>query len=113
MTDDQIDDAIESGKLYSTKSFMLDDREQKTRLLKDVESRHQDIIKLEKSLIELHEIFNDIAALIESQGEILNNIEINVASATDIVERTRRTMHHATEMSRKNIKVSRVTFYRN
>ena len=111
MTDDQIDDAIESGKLYSTKSFMLEDREQKIRLLRDVESRHQDIIKLEKSLIELHEIFNDIATLIENQGEILNTIEINVASATDVVEKARRNMHHATEMSKKNIKVNRIICY--
>lgn len=110
MTDNEISDAIESGKLFSAKSVMLEDREQQMILLKSIENRHQDIIKLEKSIIELHELFNDIASLVENQGEMLNVIEINVACAADVVERARRNMHQAKEMTDRHIKVGRATF---
>lgn len=35
--------------------------------LKDIEARHKDIIKLEKNILELHEMFQDLAELMESQ----------------------------------------------
>jgi hypothetical protein len=36
-------------------------------MLADVEARHNDIIKLEKSLRELHDMFLEMAMLVESQ----------------------------------------------
>ena len=35
--------------------------------LKDIEARHNDIIKLENSIRELHDMFMDMAMLVESQ----------------------------------------------
>jgi len=35
--------------------------------LKDIEARHNDIMKLESSIRELHEMFMDMAMLVESQ----------------------------------------------
>lgn len=35
--------------------------------LADIEARHADIKKLEKSIVELHEMFLDMATLVESQ----------------------------------------------
>jgi len=34
---------------------------------KDIEDRHSDIMKLESSLKELHDMFQDISVLVESQ----------------------------------------------
>lgn len=45
---------------------MLAEREKK-QLFEDVKSRHDDILKLEASIRELHEIFQDMAMLVESQ----------------------------------------------
>ena len=36
-------------------------------MLADIEARHNDIIKLEKSIKELHEMFMEMAVLIENQ----------------------------------------------
>ncbi len=41
--------------------------EQARQMLADVEARHNDIIKLEKSLKELHDLFLEMALLVESQ----------------------------------------------
>lgn len=39
--------------------------------LADIEARHADIKKLEKSIVELHEMFVDMATLVESQVRLL------------------------------------------
>lgn len=37
------------------------------KTLADIEARHQDIMKLENSIRELHDMFMDMAMLVESQ----------------------------------------------
>lgn len=39
----------------------------KQQLYDDVKSRHEDIIRLEANINELHDMFNDMALLVESQ----------------------------------------------
>ena len=53
------------------------------QLLRDIQSRHEDIIKLEESLKELRQLFLDMQALVEAQGEVLNEIATSVDSAVD------------------------------
>lgn len=45
---------------------------QAKQALKDIEARYQDIIKLEKNILELHEMFQDLAELMESQVKNIN-----------------------------------------
>ena len=40
-------------------------------MLQEIESRHEDLMKLENSIRELHDMFMDMAMLIENQ--VLNN----------------------------------------
>ncbi|XP_068430593.1 syntaxin-2-like [Clinocottus analis] len=54
--------------------------------LSEIKSRHRDIICLESSIKELHEIFADTAVLLEVQGDLINNIEKNVTSAAEYVD---------------------------
>lgn len=49
--------------------------------LADVQERHQDIIKLEKSINQLHQLFVDLSVLVESQGEMLDHIEESVKNS--------------------------------
>jgi syntaxin 1B/2/3 len=39
------------------------------------------VLELERSLMELHQIFLDMAVLVEAQGEMLDNIEAQVGAA--------------------------------
>ena len=41
--------------------------QQAKQSLKDIEARHEDIMKLENSIRELHDMFMDMAMLVESQ----------------------------------------------
>lgn len=49
------------------KSQIVTDTAQMRQTLADIEARHADIKKLEKSIVELHEMFLDMATLVESQ----------------------------------------------
>ena len=49
-----------------TQGIMMDTAQAK-QTLADIEARHADIIKLETSIKELHDMFMDMAMLVESQ----------------------------------------------
>ena len=48
--------------------------------------RYQDVLKLEQSVAELHQLFLDFALLTEQQGEALDQIEYQVKSAGEYIE---------------------------
>jgi t-SNARE complex subunit (syntaxin) len=56
MNEDDVEKAIENGQLFNTTGILMAERDKKI-LFEDVKSRHQDILKLEASIRELHEIF--------------------------------------------------------
>jgi syntaxin 1A len=50
----------------------MTDTQQAKQTLADIEARHADIIKLENSIRELHDMFMDMAMLVESQVIIIS-----------------------------------------
>lgn len=48
--------------------------QQAKQTLADIEARHSDIIKLENSIRELHDMFMDMAMLVESQVKPFPNL---------------------------------------
>ena len=53
----------------------------------EIQERHDAVKDIERSLLELHQVFLDMAALVEAQGHQLNNIEPHVARASSFVIR--------------------------
>jgi t-SNARE complex subunit (syntaxin) len=51
-----------------------------------VAGKYQDVLTLEQSVAELHQMFLDFALLTEQQGELLDQIEYQVTGAADYVE---------------------------
>jgi len=48
-----------------------------------IEEKHQDLLRLEQSCQELAQMFQEVAVLVDAQGELLDNIEENVTRAKD------------------------------
>jgi hypothetical protein len=46
--------------------------------IREIQERHDTVKEIEKNLLELHQIFLDMAVLVEAQGEQLNDIESQV-----------------------------------
>jgi len=84
-TNEQINEMIESGKTSIWTQNLLRETEDARQKLNAVQARHEEIVKLEKSIMEVHEMFLDLAVLVESQGAMINNIEDNVLKTGDYI----------------------------
>ncbi|XP_037396373.1 syntaxin-3a isoform X2 [Pygocentrus nattereri] len=81
-TDEELEEMLEGGNAAVFTAGIIDSGISK-QALSEIESRHKDIVRLESSIKELHDMFVDIAMLVESQGDIVDNIEVNVSKAVD------------------------------
>ena len=63
--------------------------------LDDATSRHNELMKLEQSITELHDIFKDMYDLVHSQNETVDHIAINVESANEFTHDAQIKIKHA------------------
>uniref|UniRef100_U3FYY4 Syntaxin-3 n=1 Tax=Micrurus fulvius TaxID=8637 RepID=U3FYY4_MICFL len=87
-TDEELEEMLESGNPSIFTSGIMDSQISK-QALSEIEGRHKDILRLENSIKELHDMFVDIAMLVENQGEIVDNIELNMMHTMDHIEKAR------------------------
>ncbi|KAG9270501.1 syntaxin-2-like isoform X1 [Astyanax mexicanus] len=85
-TNEELENMLESGNPLSIfTADIIPDSHINREALNEIESRHKDIMRLESTIKELREMFMDIAMLVETQGDMVNNIEKNVNNSADCV----------------------------
>ncbi|NXG38376.1 STX1A protein, partial [Dromaius novaehollandiae] len=108
-TSEELEDMLESGNPAIFSSGIIMDSNITKQALNEIETRHSEIIKLENSIRELHDMFMDMAMLVESQGEMIDRIEYNVEHSVDYVERavsdTIKAMKYQNKARRKKIMI--------
>ncbi|KAM8977083.1 syntaxin-1A [Pelodytes ibericus] len=108
-TSEELEDMLESGNPAIFSSGIIMDSNITKQALNEIETRHSEIIKLENSIRELHDMFMDMAMLVESQGEMIDRIEYNVEHAVDYVERavsdTKKAVKYQSKARRKKIMI--------
>ncbi|KAM3861087.1 uncharacterized protein ACN63O_014511 [Diretmus argenteus] len=67
-----------------------------------IKDRHKELIQLEARLREIHDLFMDMAMLVEEQGPMLNNIEANVSGTHEYIEVVNVHIKTALQYKRKN-----------
>ncbi|KAM8759673.1 syntaxin-2 isoform 1-T1 [Acanthopagrus schlegelii] len=106
-TNEELEDMLESGNPSIFTSDIISDSQITRQALNEIESRHQDIMRLESSIRELHAMFMDMAMLVETQGEMVNNIEKNVSNAAEYIcsakEETKKAVRYQKKSRRKYI----------
>ncbi|KAK7864766.1 hypothetical protein R5R35_012262 [Gryllus longicercus] len=85
-TNEELEDMLEQGNPAVFTQGIIMETQQAKQTLADIEARHADIIKLETSIRELHDMFMDMAMLVESQGELVDNVEYHVSQAKEMVD---------------------------
>lgn len=109
-TDEEIEEMIESKNPAIFTQGIITDSQQAKQSLREIEARHNDIIKLETSIRELHEMFTDMAVLVQSQGEMIDNIEHNVEQAAEYVQRavvdTKKAVKYQSKARRKKFTIA-------
>ncbi|CAH8855668.1 unnamed protein product [Trichobilharzia szidati] len=104
VTDEELEDMLESGNPQIFTQGILTDTQQARQNLADIQARHMDIINLEKSIRELHELFLDMASLVETQGELIDRIDVNVKQTQDYVAEARQETKKAVVYKKKSRK---------
>ncbi|XP_046817808.1 syntaxin-1A isoform X4 [Vespa velutina] len=106
-TNDELEEMLEQGNPAVFTQGIIMETQQAKQTLADIEARHADIIKLENSIRELHDMFMDMAMLVESQGEMIDRIEYHVEHAVDYVQTatqdTKKALKYQSKARRKLI----------
>lgn len=105
-SEETIENLISSGESESflQKAIQEQGRGQILDTISEIQERHDAVKEIEKNLIELHQVFLDMAALVEAQGHQLNDIESHVAHASSFVRRGTEQLQEAREYQKSSRK---------
>ncbi|RZC83769.1 hypothetical protein C5167_046563 [Papaver somniferum] len=70
----------------------------------EIKDRHEAAKEIEKSLLELHQVFLDMAVMVEAQGDQIDNIEHHVTNAAQYVKDGSKELHQAKGYQRSSRK---------
>ncbi|XP_056329559.1 syntaxin-1A isoform X1 [Danio aesculapii] len=88
-TNEELETILESDNPSIFTTGVIMDCSITEQAMNEIESRHNEIIQLESCIRELQDMFVDLAVLVDNQGELINNIETNVCSAQEYVEKAK------------------------
>lgn len=88
VSEEDVDKVIETGEAENLfqKALMEQGRGRVLDVLAEIQERNRAVKDLEQSMLELHQIFLDMAVLVEAQGEMLDNIQKQVERSVNYVK---------------------------
>ncbi|XP_071549936.1 syntaxin-1A-like isoform X2 [Panulirus ornatus] len=92
---EELEDMLEKGNIDIFTQGIITETQQARQGLKDIEARHEDIVKLEKSIRDLHDLFMDMAVLVNAQGNLVDSIQRHVEQACRFVDKGSDTIKRA------------------
>lgn len=106
LSEEEIDKIVESGDAQVFKDGLMEInmQEKATQALAYVENKHNDIVRLTESVKELHQLFVDLATLVDNQDELIDDIEMNCHKASEYVEKGVENLHKANVLQKKSRK---------
>lgn len=95
---EDVEEMIEKGQWNIFTDNIMSEGKTARSALFQIEKRHQELIDLEARIKGIHEIFLDVAMLVEEQGPMLNSIQTNVqktdAGIQDVLVQLSRAKRH-------------------
>ncbi|XP_047429806.1 syntaxin-11-like [Mugil cephalus] len=105
ISDKQLDELVDKGGEGWTdlsQSLQTEGIRSTRWALCEIKGRHRELVELEARMKLVHELFKDMAMLVEEQGTILNNIEVTVCKTEEYIEKTNIVFARAKRYKRKN-----------
>ncbi|KAM0992624.1 hypothetical protein ACFX13_008482 [Malus domestica] len=104
--EETIERLIETGdsEQIFQKAIQEQGRGQIMDTLAEIQERHDAVRDLERKLLDLQQIFLDMAVLVDAQGDLLNNIETQVSSAVDHVQQGNNALQKAKKLQKSSRK---------
>uniref|UniRef100_A0A7N0RID5 t-SNARE coiled-coil homology domain-containing protein n=1 Tax=Kalanchoe fedtschenkoi TaxID=63787 RepID=A0A7N0RID5_KALFE len=104
--EETIDNLIETGdsEHIFQKAIQEQGRGQILDTLAEIQERRDTVRDVEKKILELNQIYVDLAVLVEAQGDMLDNIESQVSKAVDHVQTGTTVLQKAKQRQRNSRK---------
>lgn len=105
ITDDQLDVMVHKGGEGWTElsqSLQMQGGRSSRWAMCEIKGRHKELVELEARLKEVHDLFLQMAMLVEEQGSMLNNIEANVRTTDEYIEKINIHIKTALKYKKKN-----------
>ncbi|KAJ3606999.1 hypothetical protein NHX12_026514 [Muraenolepis orangiensis] len=86
VTGEEVEEMIESGEWNVFSKGLLTEGKTARSALTQIEKRHQELVDLESRIKNIHEIFLDVALLVEEQGPMLTSIQTNFQKTDEHIQ---------------------------
>lgn len=83
---EEVEEMIEKGQWNIFTDNVMAEGKTARSALSQIEKRHQELLDLESRIQGIHEIFLDIALLVEEQGPMLTSIQTNVQKTDECIQ---------------------------
>ena len=103
LSDDDIETMLSEGNFEMFAA--LGEVSKATQQLRDLETRHEEFVKLEKSIQEVYELFIELSAMVEDQGNTLDIIEMNVENTATNANEGAKNLKEARRKKKKTRKI--------
>ncbi|KAJ3258653.1 Plasma membrane t-SNARE, secretory vesicle fusion [Boothiomyces macroporosus] len=94
----------EHGQMFAKQIVNTGQRQEAKRALEDIQNKHKEVVKIEKSILELQQLFMDMAVMVAAQGEMINQIAVHVDSAVNDTEAGVQALTKAVKTQKKTRK---------
>ncbi|XP_018561930.1 syntaxin [Anoplophora glabripennis] len=74
------------------------------RVLADIEERHQQLLKIERMLVEVRDLFLQMAILVDTQQDLIDRVEYQAQAAQNYVGRVPKVLSNAKKKRIKSLK---------
>ncbi|XP_015515597.1 syntaxin-1A-like [Neodiprion lecontei] len=100
-TNEEFQEMLDSKETDLFVDNILQDTSAVRQQLSDLQTRHEEFLKIEKSIVEVRDMFVEMAFLVEKQSERLNCVEYFAGIATDNVDNGRFDLSKAEKKGHK------------
>jgi len=94
VSEEEVEHKLEAGD-FTVLSSIIKESQQAKEDLKKLEDRHMEMVKLEKGIVEVHDMFLEVSVMVETQGEAVGRIEDAIGQAAHNVEQGRQQLEEA------------------
>ncbi|KAI9492824.1 t-SNARE [Zychaea mexicana] len=98
---DQIIDSDQQNQVFAQSLMNSNRNGQANAVLSEVQTRNDDIKKIERVLLDLHQLFEDMQTIIEQQGQTLDRIEDHTTTAADDIEKGVKHVDQAIKIAKR------------
>lgn len=105
-TEEEIEEAILANTNVFASQMATQQVAKHKRAYEDINQRHQEILKIEKGVTELYDLFIEMQSMLEVQQEAINVIDNNVTEAVSGIEVGNKEMQRAIKHRKSSRKMS-------